>query len=511
MGYGKFTTNTEYNDNIKQWDITKDCLDDSIKRKGTEYLANNALPERAVIGNPANAALNEYILNTYNTRVLPMAVFFNFTASTVASWVGTVMRKPATVEFAPDGQDSIIDYLRVNANGAGDGIDQQSKRALESSFAYSGGLFLVSPPDKAMSPVSIREGSIAPRINVIDRRKILDWAYQYIDSEKKLSYLKVIDGKLRVDGVDEKEETLLIEYWLDESGVTYSITAESGDDEGKVLIDKADLMKAGSKSKRIPAFPFGAQDNDLTVDSAPLTVIANKNIEHYQMSSRHQQQCYDAGQGQYHIDLGDTTSQVNQVDASGNPISPLEFLNPGGLKLGCLVPIVTANGGSVNLVQITTDNLLAQEPDRLERQAQKLGAIMMTEQNDATATASRIAASGMTAQLSTAADNVSRAMTSAIKECGDYASYEYDGIKYELSRDLVDVAYSPQDKAEDRNNFEAGLFPREEYYNKQVRMGEVSASLSYKDWWKALEDERADRELGGTLPSFGNTQEVIVE
>lgn len=503
MGYSQYTNNQEYTDNIAQWDITNDCMLDAVKRKGKAYLASNELPN-AALSNPANHQLNEYIKHTYTTRVLPMAVFFNFTASTVSAWVGTIMRKPATIELADNGQDSIIDYLKWNADGSGNGLNQQSRKALESTFAYSGGLFLITPPDKLMSPVSIRDGSVAPRISVFTRRKILDWKYNYINSERQLTYLKLIDGRLSSEGGNIEEETLCIEYFLENGAVYYSITVENDTDDNVIEVDKAELIKAGKQATRIPVHPFGSMDNDLQVDSAPLTVIANKNIEHYQMSSRHQQQCYDAGQGQYHIDLGDTSKGGYETyNAEGEQISGLEALNPGGIKLGSLVPIVTANGGSVNLMQITTDNLLAQEPERLEKQAQKLGAIMMTEQSNETATAARIAASGMSASLTTAADNVSRALTSAIEECGEYASYEYDGIKYELNKELVDTVYTPQDKQADLQLVEANRMPRKSYFDKLKRMGEIDEAMTFDNYLKALEEDVAAHSLGA-LPVFGN-------
>ncbi len=507
MGYAQYTNNADYVNNIDQWDITADCLSDSIKRKGKEYLASNELPTSA-LSNPANYQLNEYIKYTYQTRVLPMAVFFNFTSSTVAAWVGTIIRKPAMVTLADEGNESIIDYLMWNADGSGNGLDQQAKKALETSLAYSGGLFLVTPPSLTMSQSSIRDGSVAPRINVFDRRRILDWKYNYIDSERKLTYLKLIDGRLAQDGYDYDDETLCIEYFLNDGLVTYSVTVETGDIDTRLIeVDSEPLLVNGQQAKSIPAFPFGAQDNDLCVDSAPLSVIANKNIEHYQMSSRHQQQCYDAGQGQYHIDLGDTSKGGYETyDAEGKQKTGLEALNPGGIKLGSLVPVVTANGGSVNLMQITTDNLLAQEPERLENQAQKLGAIMMTEQSNETATAARIAASGMLAQLVTVSDNVSRALTATIESVGMFVGYEYDGISYELSKDLVDVEYSPQDKLADFQIWQGGGMPEKEYYNKQKFMRQISDAITFDEWKKQIEDERMDNELG-RLPTFGNNAE----
>lgn len=503
MGFESFTNNQQYNDNILQWDINHDCLIDAIKRKGKTYLPSNELPASA-LSNQANVQLNNYMQNIYKTRILPMAVFYNFTNSTQAGWVGTITGKPATVEFSEEGTDSIIDYLKWNADGAGGGVDQLAKRAIETTTAYGGGLFLVVPPEENTTPISIKDGSIATRIKCFDRRHILDWRYDYVKSARQLTYLKLIDGRLSRDGENWKEEVRFIEYELIDELCFFSIKTEKEDGFEEIVSNSA-LTKDGKQATSIPAHAFGSMINSLDGNAAPINVIANKNIEHYQMSSRHQQQCWDAGQGQYHIDLGDTKNQQIIHDAENNPVNPLEFLNPGGIKLGSMMPVVTSNGGTVTLMQITTDNLLAQEPARLELQAQKLGAIMMSEQADVTATAARISASGMMAQLLTISANVSRSLTSAIEEAAEYSGYIYEGIKYELSRDLVDAVYTSLDKSADLALVESGRMPVKAYFEKLKRMGELPESMTYDEYKQEIEDDLADASLGGVLPSFGNS------
>jgi len=496
------TVHVDYSRYARQWQKNKDASRDLVHQLKEKYLPTNELPAIA-LNDPSNRQLNEYIKHKYNTQVWPMAVFFNFTRSTLSAWIGSIMAKKPQISFAESEKETKLDYLFKNADGAGNGTNTVAKLGLEATMETGGGGYLVVMPDATMTEQSVRDGSIAPRIKTYDRENILNYETSYINSNKVLTYLKIREFEAYSDKSTSELIVKHIEYFLDENGYVYWIVTRDNEYPGYPAEEIGDLIEAGKRATSIPFYWFGANDNEETPDPAPITPIANLNVLHYVLSSRHTQQCYDVGQGQYHIDLGNMEN-LTIYDDTGKPMNPLDALNPGGVKFGSVVPIVTANSGSVELIQLSTDSLLAEEPGKIEERAIKIGAQMITQDVNQTATASRIAFSGNTSNLITIADNVGMALKAAIMRIADVVGYDSSLVKCELNKKLITETLTAQDRTSFMQMVMQGVMPLMALFRILQRAGEVTDEMTFDDFKAEIEKDEGFFALRGVGTNVNN-------
>ena len=492
------TRHVEYGLYCEQWELNKDASHDLVKQKKTKYLPMNDLPASALVTHE-NIQMNEFIKHKYATQIWPMSVFFNFTRPTIGAWVGLIMAKKPTIQFAEgDDVESDLDYLLKNADGAGNGLTTVAKLGLESAIETGGGGFLVSVQNGQMTAQSIRDGSLAPLVKMYDRNNILNWESSYIGGRKQLTYLKLREWEYYSDS--DKSETIEkhIEFFLEPDGVRYEITRDNPHEPEYPALESDYLQEAGVIAKSIPFYWFGANDNDESVDPAPITPIAALNVLHYQLYSRHVQQCYDAGQAQYHIDHGTQQTVTGINPNTGHNDSIVNILNPGGIKVGSSAAIHTINGGRVEILQAGTDSLLGEEPGKIEERAQKIGAQMLVESSNTTATEANLSYGAATSNLVTIADNVGMALKSAIERIAEIIEYSrIDQIQFELNKKLVTVMMSAQDVQAAMQQVMNGVMPLKAMFWQMQQSGKVPSEWTYEMFLAEIENDQ------GTLALMG--------
>lgn len=496
------TVHVEYKLYEWEWKRNKDCARNLVKQKGVVYLPDNQLPDK-----PEYASINLYLENRYEKLILPrLSPFYNFTRTTLSAWIGVILAKKPSVRFSekPD-TETVIDYLMKNTDGAGNDLCQVGKAGLHATCETGGGLFLVNPPTGETNLQQERTGEVAPRILCYDRENILNWESHYFNSRKQLTYLKLREWEVYSDEGQSELIEKHIEYFLRDGVVTYKVTRSEEHLPNYPALEEGEIRKAGKSATSIPAFWFGANDNDEKVDPAPISTIADLNIVHYVMNSRDLVQRYEAGQGQLHIDLGQ--NPTDGVDAKGNVVSALNKLNPGGVNFGTPMPIVTENGGVVELIQLSTDSLLAQKPKELIDEAIKIGAQMISQDGQFnTATEATMSFGAITSSLSAISRNVSKALQSAVKELAEYVNFDPEFVEFELSQKLITETLDAQKATAFMNMVMQGVMPIEALYKIMQRAGEIPQEWTLEDYMSKIEESQGFiNQLGMGSISSNNT------
>lgn len=490
-----YSVDADYNLHAWQWRINKDCARDMVKQKREEYLPTGELPQEA-IKSQAMRQFNAYKKHRYDTIVWPLAVFTNFTKSTISAHIGAIMGRKPEIEFSENPEEkTLLDYLRHNADGSGNGLVTIARIALEACEETGGGVFLTLAPDGKASAQDYMSGEHAARIKVFDRENILKREERFIKSNKVLTYIKLREFETYSDESDSQEITKHIEYFLGDDGfVTFKITRDKSF-EGYPDIETGDLIEYGKRSTRIPVRWFGAQDNDATIDTAPISAIANLNIQHYKMSARHAEQTHSS-KTQYHIDLGDVSELVT-VDAKGQAVHPVQVLNPDGIIADSEIPIFTAKGGKVTLLQPEPNTPLAAEPERILEEAKKIGAQIQDVTQAQTATAARIAFGASTATLLTMSQNVSDALREAIRDIASGIGYKAELVKFSLNTKLSTEALTAQDRTSYMSMVQQGVYPLLALYHVLKRANEIPEEMTFDDYKMAIEEDEAFFALKG--------------
>lgn len=487
MGFST-TTHWQYKEYEKTWEQNKDVSCGLVKQKKEKYLPRKNLPKQA-LNSQENNQLNEFLNYKYDTQFWPMARFVDFTRTTISSWVGLIMAKRPTIQFTEGDEETLLDYLKVNADGSGNGLETVSKLAIEASIITGGGGFLVSMPNSSMTVQSIRDGSIAPMAKMYDRQNILDWEAAFIAGRKQLTYLKLREWEYYSDSDTSERIEKHIEFFLDNGSVRYEINRDKGYDPLYPAQETGDLIENGVNAKSIPFYWFGANDNDEAIDPAPITAIADLNIEHYQLNAADVHQMWSGVTAQLHIDHG-TQSQVQVTDENGKLVSIVDYLNPSGIKVGVETAIHTINGGRVELIQQNSDTPIRSKLEAIRDEARSIGAQMPGDVKNQTATAASIEFGAVTSALITISDNVSAAMNAVINHIAMAISYnKIDQIKFALNRNLITKTMDANEIREIRESVMQRVMPLELAYRRFREGGVFHGDVTFDEYKQYLEDD----------------------
>jgi hypothetical protein len=478
------TTNKDYDDHVKFWEKADDVYNERIKQKGLTYLPGSSLPS----GLKGCEELISFLAKKYTNETLPMAVFYNFTNLTLSAAIGAIMRKPPTYKFADEERESGLDYLKVNADGKGNGLDQVAKKLLTSQYMKSRGGLLVSIPELT-NMADLQSGKVAPRLVHYDALNILDWAAEWDNGNEYLVRLLL---KEVTSGVGDKGESIqidrLIEFKKVDGAIEYKI---SEDGEG---VKSGVLQKGGVNADKIPFFLASSVNNDWDIDPTPMRTLIELNLLHYIMMSRDMQGRYDLAQLQLSVDIG----------SDPNAIGDFSKLNPNGIIAGSSVAVVT-KGGKVDLIQSNESNLLSSAPKEIEEKAVRAGAQLLQDSGgNETATAATMRAGTSTATMSSIAKNCGDCIKNAIVELAGYIGIgdaEIKDVEFSLNNEFFSSTLSAQDKQAYLQMVQQGVFPIEAYYNVLRKSGELDDSVTYQDYLEQLREN-----VNGSMPNVSGDE-----
>lgn len=381
-------------------------------------------------------------------------VFYNFTKRTLSGMVGAVMRKPAEVMLPPE-----VEYLLTNCDGAGLGIEAQSQDTLrEVDSVGRAGLLVDAPETAAATMAEQNAGQLNPRIQLYTAENVINWRKTRKGSTQVLTMV-VLREPYEYQAASNEFDWLQGEQYrvLEIVDGKYQQRLFVFDNAGAMVNEVVEPVVPTVKGKPLDYIPFqfiGADNNDESIDPAPLETMADINIGHFRNSA----------------DVEDSAfyQQGTLILAPGENMSGQMFkeLYPKGLRMGARIGYNLGAGGSAQIVQPDPNNLSFELMKSKEDQAVKAGAQLITPTVQITAEASRLQRGADTSIMATIAINVSKAYEQAVKWCGAFLGNDYtdDDVTFELNMEFFLAQMTAQDRAAWVADINAGYLPATAYY-----------------------------------------------
>lgn len=204
-------------------------------------------------------------------KYLSLAYFYGASGRTVDGLSGLIFSKDPEKEIA-----TAVEYLDDNVDGKGTSLRRQSQSASEEGFITPRSGLLVDYPQVGQH-VSVAEAermNLRPKILHYPFESIINWHFEVIDNEQKLSMLVLVEPEEELTNEFEVKQTLRYRVLRLIDGVLYTAMYDSGGNPETELLP---VVVDGEQSKIIPFFfiEVGAQGKSVIND------LVDANFNHY--------------------------------------------------------------------------------------------------------------------------------------------------------------------------------------------------------------------------------------
>jgi hypothetical protein len=411
------TTNPTYDLYKNEWIKTRDACKGSVavKDKKAQYLP---IPDADT--NPMGTDSIRY------KQYIKRAVYTNFTGRTKNALVGAAFRKTPIIEL-PDG----LEYLIDDATGDGLSLEQLAKDELANLLETGRTLLLVDYPqaDNNLTAEAVSILDLRATIIPYKAETIINWKSSIFAGRSVLTLVVLMESY--IDSSDEFGHESKTQYRvlrLDEQGYSQQLYRDNKPYTEMFYPKKSD----GSTFDYIPVTFVGSQNNDPSIDNAPLSDIADVNMAHYCNSADYEESCFITGQPTLFITHSLTQEQWSEY-------------NPEGIKIGSRAGHVLGETGSANLLQANPNNLVMEAMRSKEQQMVAIGARIITDRgNNETAEGARIRFASENSVLGDIVGNLSSAIKSCIYWCGEFMGVDADDCVFTINREFYDKMVDPQ-------------------------------------------------------------------
>jgi len=405
------TPHNQYADMLIEWECVRDSCDPrKIKERREFYLPKLADDK----DNPER--YNDYLNRAY---------YINVTGRTRDGLTGAAFRRDPVVEVP-----STLDYVHNDADGAGIGLEQLSKRVLSEVMETGRYGLLADYPQSDEGGSREDTAGVQAYIAGYAAENIINWRYTTESGRLKLC-LVVLTEQDKED-VDEFEYHFVDRYRV--LRLRDGVYTQQLYDKSCRPIDEeyAPRQSDGSTWNHIPFSFVGAIDNRPDIGPVPLYSIAQINIAQYRNIADREETLHIAGQP--------TLFLTSDIDVAG-----FKEANPNGVMVGARKGHFLGANGNAILLQAQAVDAHDVAINAKAEQMVSVGARLITSSTvQQTAEASRIAASGEHSVLSTMVGNVSECIESALQDVARFMGGETEEITYQISREFWDKAADPQ-------------------------------------------------------------------
>ncbi|MGX0957401.1 hypothetical protein AB7M18_003529 [Pseudomonas viridiflava] len=465
----------EYDQALPGWQLVKRCVAGPREvRKYDEYL-------------PMPDPLNQSDENKARYQQLKKrAMFLNVVGRTRTGLLGAVFRKTAEVELPTP-----IQYLLENASGDGASLEQLSKESVGECLDTGRGGFLVDFPKVELPEgrTSLTKAESFGRqafIHFYPAESIVNWLEDVINGVKRL-VLVVLHEKVNERSLDGFEFTTKDQYralMLKDGKYVQSIHT-SDDPEGD---ESEPTDKNGKPFGHIPFHFFGAQNNDASIDKAPLEDLADVNILHYGNSATVEES-------------GFISSQPTLFITSDFQPDEFKKLNPNGMHIGSRRGHMLGKAGSAVMLQANETQLARELMKDKEDQMLMIGARIVQQGNGAeTAEAVRIRYSSDNSVLGTIAGNVSEAIKLALFDAQRFMMDAVDikGTVFWLNQEFFDQVMDAQAILAQMQLWQQGIIAKTDLRTNLRQSGVIESDRTDDD---IDEDREAEAPVLGSEPA----------
>ena len=411
----------DYLENLSKWQLVKDCVSGSkaIKSRKANTLKGDAyLP----VPNPEDLSdANKARYESYLQR----ANYVNFTGHTKKGMTGMVFRKDMICELPQS-----IDYIKENATGGGLSLEQLIKDILGNTLETARYGLLVDYPaaDDNLTKSQVADLELEASILPYEAQSIINWRTTVINGKKKLSLVVLAEPfeKIADDGFSfEKVINHRVLKLVDGLYIQ-----ELHDHTGEIIQTFEPTMASGERWKEIPFIFIGAQNNDETVDDAPLYDLAEVNLAHYRNSADYEESSFMVGQPTP-ILSGLTAAWVKDV-------------LKGKVMLGSRSAVPLPEGGAGSLLQASPNSMPMEGMKAKEEQMIKIGArVIQDNSGNETAEAAKIRFAGQNSELASIVGNIEQALMIVFDWLGMFMGDDVEA-ELEINRQFYESSLDAQ-------------------------------------------------------------------
>lgn len=447
MTYSVATENIEYQEYSSQWTFINDFYkgEFKVKNKTTDYLPN-----------PFSNADTTTSQNEY-AAFIERTPFLAITTRTTNAMVGLINRKPVVAELP-----NSLEYLINSVNGEGLRLDQHVNRTVGEVVRVGRyGLMGELPESGGQSRADNMNGSM-PYCIGYKAEDIINWSV--INKQLTLVVLREevpkAEGKT-VFGFDNDYQYRVL--MINEEG-NYEqrlYTSENDSVENYKIIP---VVVGGRSLKSIPFWFIGSQNNDEQIDEPPMLPVtsANKTVYQYAADARN-----IAHQTSF------LTTMINGFDSK----TQIDEFFPNGICFGTKQVQLMPTDAVGQILQGAPSNTASEGEKQAIEQAVRLGAELITEQTNQTATAAGIQAASSTSQLAQIAQNVEDGYKSFIDWVAEILGVRDDYV-FEVNKEFGVFELSVEERAQMLNEVVNGFLPVSTFYNAMRKAGKIDKDLT---------------------------------
>lgn len=454
----------QYEENIESWKKIEDVT--RLKNLGDYLIKLNPLDV-----SEENKQRNQQ----YKKR----AIFYAITQQTTAGMLGLLYKKEPEIDLM-----SGLEYLKENADGAGNSLYQQSQGLSDDIVRKSrAGLYVTFPrTEGAVSRADIQSGLTVATIHRVPAESVTNWRTITVGAKTFLSMIVMKEKSEVSQGYKHETVDQYRELFLDDS-LTYGERIwRKGDRDDWIVWDEYYPRNAsGSTMDRIPFTFVGGENNDPDVDHPNMLGLTELNIGHYRNSADWEDSIWYAGQPQPWM------SAVSE--------SHLDMMKEHNMYVGSRNVLGVPEGGQFGFAAAPPNPVVREAmKDKVDLMIQ-LGARMIQPGSVAkTAEQSGGEREIQHSVLSLIAQNISEAYVKALQWAAEYMGTDGE-IDFELNQDFVDPKADPQELTAVMAGFIQGSMPQSDYVAYMKKRGLFEEG-------KPEEDYAEELERGPTMPDF---------
>lgn len=447
---------------IPKWTMIEDCYhsQDTIVKKGEIYLPNPSPIDES-------EAVKKQRYMDYQKR----AVYYNATRRTANAMAGMVFAKYPTLDINP-----ALEFLKTAVDGGALSFVGQARQAFLMMLLKGRGGLLVDYPlvkhgQYLPTKKDVSDDNLRPKIRLFDPRSIINWRVQMVNNARKLTLLVLKENYIKQDdGFKVQTGEQILVYRLIDGQIWHSIYQK----QGIWQQIQSDIIRGVHE---IPFVFFGSNDNDETMDDAPLYDLAVLNLAHYRNSADYEEGNFIAGQPSLFI-TGLTKEWVSDIVNQGNPI-----------RLGARTANILGSGANAFLLQADANSGLYEAMQNKKDQMVALGARLIEPKGGTkTATQAQSEKADETSVLAMLANNLSDAYSRVLNYCADFLGVNHE-CTMALNTKFDSTKMTPQERQQLIAEWQAGA----------ITWGEMRARMVDDEIAYIEDDELAKAEIESDL------------
>ncbi|WP_272685645.1 DUF4055 domain-containing protein [Providencia sp. PROV130] len=388
-------TRPEYKAAAPQWKLVRDVC------RGGEDI-NTYLPELVEQDDARKKKRNK----DYQDR----AVFYPITGNTRNGMIGMAFKKDPLVAVIEK-----LSCLKDDADGAGSSIYQLAQSSLESVLEVGRhGLY-----------VDYNSDSKLPYIFQYRAEDIINWRTARINGRTMLTLVVLRETVEEEDGFGFKDAVQYRVLAIEDGHFICRVYRKAAGQSVFQIDSEYIPERAGNGAwEEIPFTFIGAQNNDHTIDEAPLLGLAKINLGHYRNSADYEDSVFFCGQVQPYI--------------TGLDVEWRDYLEKNGMLVGSRSPFLLPKNSTCGYIQAQPNMLAKEAMDSKRDYMVALGAQLVSADSKVKTVIQSVGEqNAQTSILSICCSNVSDAFSKALMWCAEYLGLDTTDISFEINKDLV--------------------------------------------------------------------------